>query len=164
MTSEAAPAVDDATPAPQVDHFGIVVRDLAAALAFYRDAMGCDVTDPVVREGQGITKAYVRFGNMQVELIAPTVAESPIKHVLEDHNASDFLARNPGGGLHHVCYAVPDLLATREDLDPARLSHARHERRRHRRGRRPDLIPRSGERRWCPDRAQAGNAGDLAPA
>ena len=116
MTSKAAPAVDDATPAPQVDHFGIVVRDLAAALAFYRDAMGCDVTDPVVREGQGITKAYVRFGNMQVELIAPTVAESPIKHVLEDHNASDFLARNPGGGLHHVCYAVPDLLATRDDL------------------------------------------------
>ena len=91
MTSEAAPAADDATAAPQVDHFGIVVRDLAAALAFYRDALGCDVTDPVVREGQGITKAYVRFGNMQVELIAPTVAESPIKHVLEDHNASDFL-------------------------------------------------------------------------
>jgi methylmalonyl-CoA/ethylmalonyl-CoA epimerase len=70
----------------------------------------------VVREGQGITKAYARFANMQVELIAPTVAESPIRHVLEHHNASDFLARNPGGGLHHVCYAVADLAATRDHL------------------------------------------------
>jgi methylmalonyl-CoA/ethylmalonyl-CoA epimerase len=100
----------------QVDHLGIVVRDLAAALAFYRDVLGCAVTRPIVREGQGITKAHVSFANMQIELIAPTTPDSPIKDVLEQHNASDFLARHPEGGIHHVCYAVPDLLATRDNL------------------------------------------------
>lgn len=102
--------------AMQVDHFGIVVPDLEAAIAFYRDGLKCEVTTPIVREGQGIKKAFVVFQNMRVELIAPTTSESPIKHVLEDYNASDFLRRNPHGGLHHVCYSVPDLETARNDL------------------------------------------------
>ena len=36
--------------------------------------------------------------------------------MLEDYNASDFLRRNPKGGLHHVCYSVPNLEAARNDL------------------------------------------------
>ena len=35
---------------------------------------------------------------------------------MEDHNASDFLARRPEGGLHHVCFAVPDLAVACETL------------------------------------------------
>lgn len=96
----------------EVDHFGIVVRNLEVAMAFYRDMLGCHVTEPVERPGQGLMKAYVDFANMRIELIAPNTANSPIKHVLERHNASDFLARQPGGGLHHVCYTVPNLAAT----------------------------------------------------
>lgn len=99
-----------------VDHFGIVVPDLDAAIAFYRDILKCEVTAPIMREGQGIMKAYVVFQNMQIELISPTNDESPIKHILEDNNASDFLRRNPGGGIHHVCYSVPDLSAARHAL------------------------------------------------
>lgn len=100
----------------QVDHFGIVVRDLDAALALYRDVFGCAVSDPVLREGQGIMKAFVSFANMQIELIMPTTPSSPLKHLLEEHNASDFLARRPEGGLHHVCYAVQDLPAMQSNL------------------------------------------------
>jgi methylmalonyl-CoA/ethylmalonyl-CoA epimerase len=100
----------------KVDHFGIVVPDLDAATAFYRDVLKCEVTDPVIREDQGIKKAFVQFQNMQMELIAPTTAESPIKDVLEDHNVSDYIRRNPGGGLHHVCYTVSDLHAARAML------------------------------------------------
>lgn len=106
-------------PGAQVDHFGVVVRDLDAAIAFYRDVLGCPVTEPVERPGQGLMKAYVDFVNMRIELIAPTTADSPIKHVLERHNASDFLARQPGGGLHHVCYSVPNLAATCATLTKA---------------------------------------------
>ena len=100
----------------KVDHFGIVVPNLDAAIAFYRDALKCEVTAPVVREGQGIKKAFVCFENMQVELIAPTTPDSPIKHLLEHHNASDYIRRHPNGGLHHVCYSVPDLKEAREAL------------------------------------------------
>jgi methylmalonyl-CoA/ethylmalonyl-CoA epimerase len=100
----------------QVDHFGIVVRDLEAAVAFYRNVLKCEVTAPVLREGQGIKKAFVIFENMHLELIAPTTSESPIKHALEDYNASDFLRRNPQGGLHHVCFSVDDLEITRDEL------------------------------------------------
>ncbi|MCC6777324.1 MAG: VOC family protein [Hyphomicrobiales bacterium] len=100
----------------KVDHLGIVVPDLDAAIAFYRDALKCKVTAPVVRHGQGIKKAFVCFENMQVELIAPTTPESPIKDVLEHHNASDYIRRHPDGGLHHVCYSVPDLEEARDAL------------------------------------------------
>ena len=100
---------------PRIDHFGIVVRELRAAAALYR-TLGCDVAEPIVREGQGIAKVFVRFGNMTVELIEPTTLDSPIKDRLEDHNASDFLVRRPGGGLQHVCFAVPDLPLAREAL------------------------------------------------
>ncbi len=100
---------------PLIDHFGIVVRDLGAAATLYR-TLGCAVSEPVAREGQGIAKAFVRFGNMTIELIEPTTLDSPIKDRLEDHNASNFLARRPEGGLHHVCFAVPDLAAARAAL------------------------------------------------
>lgn len=93
---------------PKINHLGVVVRDLAEAASLYR-LLGCDVSDPVVREDQGIAKVFVHFGNMMLELIQPTTADSPIKDMLEDHNASDFLARRPEGGLHHVCVTVDDL-------------------------------------------------------
>jgi methylmalonyl-CoA/ethylmalonyl-CoA epimerase len=100
----------------KVDHFRIAVPNLDVAIAFYRDALRCEVTAPVVREGQGIKKAFVCFENIQVELIVPTTPTSPIKHLLEHHNASDYIRRHPDGGLHHVCYSVPDLKEAREAL------------------------------------------------
>src|ERR1700730_10955288 len=67
----------------EVDHLGIVVPDLAAAVQLYRDVLGCPVSEPVVPPDQGIAVVFVRFGNVRVELITPTVAVSPIPHVLE---------------------------------------------------------------------------------
>ena len=101
-----------ATPSVLIDHFGIVVPDLAAATVLYRDVLGCTVSEPISREGQGLTKVYVQFANMEIELICPTTSDSPLKDILEDHNASDFLKQRPDGGLHHVCYAVDDLDAS----------------------------------------------------
>jgi methylmalonyl-CoA/ethylmalonyl-CoA epimerase len=62
---------------------------------------------------------FVPFGNLRVELIAPTVERSPLAHVLENHTVNDFLGREPAGGLHHVCYVVDDLAAVRDRLQAA---------------------------------------------
>lgn len=104
-----------------VDHLGVVVPDLAAAMAFYRDVLGCLVSGPKEIDGQGIVVAFVPFGNMRIELIAPTVDPSPIPHVLENHTVNDFLKRQPAGGLHHVCYVVDDLPKVRDRLKAAGL-------------------------------------------
>lgn len=93
----------------EVDHLGIVVPDLTAATQLYRDVLGCPVSEPVIPPDQGIAIVFVRFGNTRVELIMPTVPVSPITHVLENHTANAFLARQPQGGLHHICYVVDDL-------------------------------------------------------
>jgi methylmalonyl-CoA/ethylmalonyl-CoA epimerase len=92
-----------------VDHLGIVVPDLAAATRLYRDVLGCPVSEPVLPPDQGIAVVFVRFGNIRVELITPTVDVSPIPHVLENHTVNAFLKRQPQGGLHHICYVVDDL-------------------------------------------------------
>ena len=93
----------------EVDHLGIVVPDLTAATQLYRDVLGCPVSEPVIPPDQGIAIVFVRFGNTRVELIMPTVPVSPITHVLENHTVNAFLARQPQGGLHHICYVVDDL-------------------------------------------------------
>lgn len=95
----------------EVDHLGIVVPDLAAAMQLYRDVFGCTVSEPVTPPDQGVAIVFVRLGNVRIELIAPTVDVSPIRHVLEDHTVNSFLDRQPQGGLHHVCYLVDDLAA-----------------------------------------------------
>ncbi|MCC6777316.1 MAG: VOC family protein [Hyphomicrobiales bacterium] len=100
----------------EVDHLGVVVPNLEAGAAFYRDVLGCPVSEPVVLEGQGIAIVFVHFRNLRIELIAPTVDHSPIVHLLEDHTVNDFLARHPAGGLHHVCYVVDELKTVRDRL------------------------------------------------
>ena len=100
----------------EVDHLGVVVPDLDAAAAFYRDVLGCSVSKRVVPEGQGVAVMFVPFRNLRVELIAPIVDRSPIAHLLEDHTVNDFLARHSSGGLHHVCYVVDELEAVRDRL------------------------------------------------
>jgi len=92
----------------RVDHLGIVVPDMARAIAFYRDTLGFEVGEPRALEGQGIAVAFVRFENTHVELLVPTVPESPLTELLEEHTVNHFLQRVPQGGLHHVCYVVPD--------------------------------------------------------
>ena len=99
-----------------VDHLGIVVPDLAAACAFYRDVLRFPVSEPLVRDDQGIAVAFVQLANVRVELLAATCERSPIEDVLEDQTINHFLARNPQGGLHHVAYVVDDLIATRDRL------------------------------------------------
>jgi methylmalonyl-CoA/ethylmalonyl-CoA epimerase len=91
----------------RLNHVAIVVPDLAAASAVYRDVLGAEVSAPVALPAHGVTTVFVTLANTKIELLHPLGADSPI---------AAFLARNPGGGMHHVCYEVADIGAARDRL------------------------------------------------
>ena len=94
----------------RLDHLGIAVADLSAACALYRTMLG---VEPQMHSlpSQGIEVAMFALPNLRIELLAPIGAESPIEDVLEEYTIQAFMARQPEGGLHHVCYVVPDIAA-----------------------------------------------------
>ena len=94
----------------RLNHVAIAVRDLAAASAVYRDALGARVSLPLALPGHGVTVAFVELENTKIELIEPLGEHSPIE---------EFLAENPGGAIHHLCFEVADILASREQLKRA---------------------------------------------
>ena len=86
----------------RLNHVAVAVPDLAAASATYRDLLGATVSAPVDLPEHGVTTVFVDLPNTKVELLGVLGADSPIAR---------FLERNPGGGVHHVCYEVEDLEA-----------------------------------------------------
>jgi methylmalonyl-CoA/ethylmalonyl-CoA epimerase len=91
----------------RLNHVAIAVPDLAAASAVYRDTLGASVTAPQALPEHGVTVVFIDLGNTKVELLEPLGEASPI---------AAFLAKNPAGGMHHVCYEVADILAARDRL------------------------------------------------
>ncbi|WP_374445688.1 methylmalonyl-CoA epimerase [Stella sp.] len=91
----------------RLNHVAIAVPDLAAAAAMYRDVLGAEVSAPVDLPAHGVSVVFVVLPNTKIELLHPLGEGSPI---------AAFLARNPSGGMHHVCYEVDDILAARDRL------------------------------------------------
>jgi methylmalonyl-CoA/ethylmalonyl-CoA epimerase len=91
----------------RLNHVAIVVPDLAAASALYRNALGATVSDPVDVPAHGVTTVFILLPNTKIELLHPLGENSPI---------AGFLAKNPSGGMHHVCYEVTDIRAARDHL------------------------------------------------
>ena len=91
----------------KLNHVAIVVPDLAAATAIYRDTLGADVSAPEDLPEHGVTTVFVNLPNTKIELLHPFGEGSPIAR---------FLEKNPAGGMHHVCYEVPDILVARDRL------------------------------------------------
>jgi methylmalonyl-CoA/ethylmalonyl-CoA epimerase len=91
----------------KLNHVAIVVPDLAWAAALYRDVLGGDVSAPVPLPDHGVTTVFVTLPNAKIELLTPLGDNSPV---------AGFLERNPAGGMHHLCYEVPDILAARDKL------------------------------------------------
>ncbi|MBX9933632.1 MAG: methylmalonyl-CoA epimerase [Methylobacterium sp.] len=91
----------------RINHVAIAVRDLDAAIAIYRDTLGAKVTEPLPQPEHGVTVVFVELPNSKVELMAPLGENSPV---------ASFVERNPGGGIHHVCYEVDDIIAARDKL------------------------------------------------
>ena len=91
----------------RLNHVAIVVPDREAATALYRDTLGARVQPPHALPEHGVTAVFVELGNTRIELLEPLGADSPI---------AAFLAKNPGGGMHHICYEVEDIVAARDQL------------------------------------------------
>ena len=91
----------------RLNHVAIAVPDLAAASALYRGTLGAEVSEPLDLPGHGVTTVFVALPNTKLELLHPLGEGSPI---------AAFLARNPAGGVHHLCYEVDDILAARDRL------------------------------------------------
>ena len=94
----------------RLNHVALAVPNLAAAAKLYRDALGGKVSEPLALPEHGVTVVFVDLGNTKVELLEPIGADSPI---------APFLAKNPAGGMHHVCYEVDDIRAARDRLKAA---------------------------------------------
>ena len=91
----------------RLNHVAIVVPDLGAATAVYRDTLGARVSAPVDLPAHGVTTVFVDLPNTKIELLHPLGDKSPIAKFLVDH---------PSGGMHHVCYEVDDIYAARDRL------------------------------------------------
>jgi methylmalonyl-CoA/ethylmalonyl-CoA epimerase len=91
----------------RINHIAVAVPDLRLAAAIYRDTLGAKVSAPQALPDQGVSIVFVDFGNAKIELLHPLGENSPI---------AGFLARNPAGGMHHVCFEVEDILAARDHL------------------------------------------------
>ncbi len=90
-----------------LNHVAIVVPDLAAATAIYRDTLGARVSDPVPLPEHGVTTVFVELPNTKIELLEPLGEGSPV---------AKFLEKNTSGAIHHLCYEVDDILAARDRL------------------------------------------------
>ena len=91
----------------RLNHVAVVVPDLAAATAVYRDTLGAKVSAVQTLPEHGVHVVFVELPNTKIELLQAIDASSPI---------AKFLERNPSGGMHHVCYEVVDILAARDQL------------------------------------------------
>ena len=91
----------------RLNHVAIVVPDLLAASRIYRDVLGAKVSQPVDMPAHGVTTVFVELPNTKIELLHPLGENSPV---------AKFLASNPSGGMHHVCYEVENIYAARDKL------------------------------------------------
>jgi methylmalonyl-CoA/ethylmalonyl-CoA epimerase len=89
-----------------IDHIGIAVRDLDAALAEYHRQYRVEPMHREVVESQGVEEAMIAVGGSHIQLLQPLSEESPV---------GKFIASR-GEGMHHVAYAVADLDAALEHL------------------------------------------------
>ncbi len=89
-----------------LDHIGIAVADLPAALAFYHDALGLEVEGSEVVAAQHVHAHFVPVGGPALELLEATAPESPIARYMEKR----------GPGLHHITLRVDDIEAALTQL------------------------------------------------
>jgi methylmalonyl-CoA/ethylmalonyl-CoA epimerase len=91
----------------RVNHIAIAVPDVVVAAAQWASMLGAECSAAEDLPEHGVRIVFVTAPNTKVELMQPIGEASPI---------SAFLARNPDGGMHHICYEVDDIIAARDKL------------------------------------------------
>jgi methylmalonyl-CoA/ethylmalonyl-CoA epimerase len=90
----------------RIDHVAIVVEDLDAALAFWRDALGLPLAKTEENPGENVSIGFLPVGDSEIELLQPTDPDSGI---------GKYLAKR-GAGMHHICIEVDDIAAVMQRL------------------------------------------------
>ena len=91
----------------RLNHVAIATTNVEKAAQVYRDTLGAKVSAPVAQPDHGVTTVFVELPNAKIELLEPLGHDSPI---------ANFLKKNPGGGVHHVCYEVDDIYKAPEQM------------------------------------------------
>jgi methylmalonyl-CoA/ethylmalonyl-CoA epimerase len=94
----------------RLNHVAIAVPRLADAVTVYERTLGAEVSKPLPQPDHGVTVVFITLPNTKIELLEPLGESSPI---------AAFLARNPAGGIHHICYEVDDIRSARDRLQTA---------------------------------------------
>ena len=97
---------------PKIDHIGIAVRSIDAALSFYKNVIGINHQLIEEIESQKVRVAMLAVGDINIELLEPTSRESPIAKFLELH----------GEGVHHIAFATDSI---ESKLDQAKTAGVR---------------------------------------
>ena len=82
----------------EIDHVAIAVKDLEAAIDYYKSAFGASVDHREVVESDGVEEALLKVAESYIQLLTPTRPDSPVAKSLEKR----------GEGLHHIGYRVND--------------------------------------------------------
>ncbi|MHA1133529.1 MAG: methylmalonyl-CoA epimerase [Alphaproteobacteria bacterium] len=98
----------------RLNHVAIAVPDLKAATDVYRNTLGAKVSPEEEQPEHGVSTVFIELPNTKIELLGVLGEKSPI---------TAFLERNPNGGIHHLCYEVPNIIEARDRLvkDGARV-------------------------------------------
>ena len=105
----------------KINHIGIAVQSLEEQISFYRDVLGLPFSGVEEVPDQKVKVALFRVGEVQIELLEPTSADSPIAKFLE----------SKGPGLHHIAYQTDNIEAQIEQFEQKEISMI-------------DRIPRTG--------------------
>ena len=89
-----------------IDHVGLAVYDLDAAIAFHRDVLGMELAHTEENPEQGVREAMMRIGDSHIQLLAPLTPDSTIATFLDSR----------GPGMQQVAYRVADIDAVSTTL------------------------------------------------
>jgi len=91
----------------KLDHIGIAVRDIGAALKFYADVLGLTLAGEEVISEQKVRTAFLPIGDTEVELLESTEADGPVAKFIE----------KKGEGIQHIAFKVSDIEAALKELE-----------------------------------------------
>jgi methylmalonyl-CoA/ethylmalonyl-CoA epimerase len=93
----------------KLNHVGVATPSIDDSVALYRDVLGAtSIGEKFAMPAQGVWVCFVNLPNSQIELIEPYGEASPIH---------GFLAKNPAGGQHHVCFEVEDIHKAKAEME-----------------------------------------------
>ena len=93
----------------RLNHVGVATPSIERSVALYRDMLGATkIHEPFDLPPQGVRVCFVDTPNSQIELLEPLGEDSPI---------AKFLAKNPAGGQHHICFEVPDIHEAKAEME-----------------------------------------------